>query len=248
MNISLAIMAAVGGYFIGSLSFARIVTRLAGYGKGFLEDVEVRLPGSDTGARMDTVSASSVSIKAGPRLGFLTYVLDVLKVFLPVFALRQLYPDDLYYLFAATAGMVGHVWPIYHRFKGGGGISAIYGGVFAIDWPGVFVAALGGMVLGLFVLRDSYLIYYCGLLLLIPWLWFRTGSVPVVAYAIFVNVLFFLASYPSAKRVYALRRTDPRWGDPAQAWQFSAMGRAILKLLAKFGYGKSRGPSGEGPA
>jgi len=248
MNISLAIMAAVGGYFIGSLSFARIVTRLAGYGKGFLEDVEVRLPGSDTGARMDTVSASSVSIKAGPRLGFLTYVLDVLKVFLPVFALRQLYPDDLYYLFAATAGMVGHVWPIYHRFKGGGGISAIYGGVFAIDWPGVFVAALGGMLLGLFVLRDFYLIYYCGLLLLIPWLWFRTGSVPVVAYAILVNVLFFLATYPSAKRAYALRRTDPRWGDPTQTWQFSAMGRAILKLLAKFGYGKSRGPSGERPA
>jgi MFS family permease len=87
-----------------------------------------------------------------------------------------------------------------------------------------------------------------GIFMLIPWLWFRTGSVPVVAYAILVNVLFFLASYPSAKRVYALRRTDPRWGDPAQAWQFSAMGRAILKLLAKFGYGKSRGPSGEGPA
>jgi glycerol-3-phosphate acyltransferase PlsY len=248
MNTSLALMAAVGGYLLGSLSFARIVTMLAGYGRGFPENAEVRLPGSDTGVRMDTVSASSVSIKAGPRLGFLTYVLDVLKVFLPVFALRQLYPDDLYYLLAATAGVVGHIWPVYHRFKGGGGISAIYGGVFAIDWPGVFVAAVGGMLLGLFVLRDFYLIYYCGLLLLIPWLWFRTGSVPLVAYAVFVNVLFFLASYPSAKRVYALRRTDPRWGDPAQAWQFSAMGRAILKMLGKLGYGKARGPSGKGPA
>ena len=248
MNISLAIMAAVGGYLIGSLSFARIVTSLAGYGKRFPEDAEVRLKGSDEGIRLDTVSATSVSIKAGPRLGFLTYVLDVLKVFAPVFALRQLYPDQPYHLLAATAGVVGHVWPIYHRFKGGGGISAIYGGVFAIDWPGVFVAALGGMLLGLFVFRDFYLIYYCGLMLLIPWLWLRTGSVPVLAYSVAVNVLFFLASYSAAKRVYALRRTDPRWGDPAQAWQFSAMGRAILKLLARLGYGKTRGPSGEGPA
>jgi len=81
------------------------------------------------------------------------------------------------------------------------------------------------MVLGLFVLRDSYLITNCGLLLLIPWLWFRTGSVPVSRYAILVNVLFSWPPYPSAEARYALRRTDPRWGDPTQTWQFSAMGR-----------------------
>lgn len=248
MNVWLTIMAAVGGYLIGSLSFARIVTGLAGYARGFTENAEVRLEGGGEGIRLDTVSATSVSLKAGPRLGFLTYVLDVLKVFLPVFALRQVYPEHPYYLIAATAGVVGHVWPVYHGFKGGGGISAIYGGVFAIDWPGVFVAALGGMLLGLFVLRDFYLIYYCGLLLLIPWLWFRTESVPILAYALVVNLLFFLASYSAAKRMYELRRTDPRWADPSQAWQFSAMGRAILKLLSKLGYGKGRGPSGERPA
>lgn len=247
MNTTLALIAAIGGYLIGSLSFARVVTALAGYGRGFTEDAEVRLKGSDEGIRLDTVSATSVSLKAGPRLGFLTYVLDVLKVFVPVFALRHLYPDQPYYLITATAGVVGHIWPIYHGFKGGGGISAIYGGVFAFDWPGVFVAALGGMLLGLFVLRDFYLIYYCGLLLLIPWLWFRTGSVPVLAYSVAVNILFFLASYSAAKRVYALRRTDPRWGDPAQAWQFSAMGRGILKVLARFGYGRTSAAPREGP-
>ena len=248
MNVIPALLAAVGGYLLGSLSFARIVTRLAGYGTGFPENAEARIEGSETGIRLDTVSATSVSLKAGPRLGFLTYVLDVLKVFLPVFALRQFYPDQPYYLLAAMAGVVGHVWPAYHRFKGGGGISAIYGGVFVIDWVGVFVAALGGMLLGLFVLRDFYLIYYAGLLLLIPWLWFRTGSVLVLAYAIAVNVLFLIASYSGAKRVYAARRTDPNWRDPAKAWQISAMGRGILKVLAKLGYGKKRGPSGEGTA
>jgi glycerol-3-phosphate acyltransferase PlsY len=245
MNISFVLLAALGGYLIGSLSFARIVTALAGYGKGFTENAEARIEGSEQGLRLDTVSATSVSLKAGPRLGFLTYVLDVLKVFIPVFALRQIFPDQPYYLLTATAGVVGHVWPLYHRFKGGGGISAIYGGVFVIDWPGVFVAALGGMVLGLVVLRDLYLVYYAGLLLLIPWLWFRTGSVPVLAYAVAVNILFVIASYSGAKRFYALRRTDPRWNDPTQAWKISAMGRGILQVLAKFGYGKKNGPSGE---
>jgi len=247
MNPTLALLAAIGGYLIGSLSFARIVTALAGYGRGFTENAEVRLKGSDEGIRLDTVSATSVSLKAGPRLGFLTYVLDVLKVFVPVFTLKHVFPEQPYYLLTAATGVVGHVWPLYHRFKGGGGISAIYGGVFAFDWLGVFVAALGGMLLGLFVLRDFYLIYYCGLLLLIPWLWFRTGSVPVLAYSVVVNILFFLASYSGAKRVYALRRTDPRWGDPAQAWQFSAMGRGILKVLARFGYGRTSAAPREGP-
>ena len=248
MTATPALLAALGGYLIGSLSFARIVTALAGYGRGFTENAEARIEGTDNALRLDTVSATSVSLKAGPRLGFLTYVLDVLKVFVPVFVLSRLFPDQPYYLITAAAGVVGHVWPLYHGFKGGGGISAIYGGVFVIDWPGVFVAALGGMVLGLFVLRDFYLIYYAGLALLIPWLWFRTGSVAVLVYAVVVNVLFLIASYSAAKRLYALRRTDPAWNDPTRAWQFSAMGRGILKVLAKLGYGNKRGPSGEGTA
>ena len=75
----------------------------------------------------------------------------------------------------------------------------------------------------------------------------RSGDVPVLVYAVVVNALFLVASYSAAKRVYALRRTDPRWGDPAQAWQFSAMGRGILKVLARFGYGRTSAAPREGP-
>jgi len=237
MDPLFTIAAAAGGYLVGSLSFARIVTTIGGYGKGFPENAEARIEGTESTLRLNTVSATSVSIKAGPRLGFLTYLLDVLKVFIPVFVLKEAFPNEPYYLVWAAAAVVGHVWPVYHKFKGGGGMSAIFGGLFAIDWLGVFVTAIGGMVIGLAVLRDVYLIYYSGLVLLIPWLWFRTHSVPLLVYALAVNVLFIVASYPAARRFYKLKRTDPSWRDPKVAWKLSAMGRGILKMLDKLGLG-----------
>jgi glycerol-3-phosphate acyltransferase PlsY len=240
MDPLIAIAAAAGGYLVGSLSFARIVTALAGYGKGFPEDAEARIEESEKTIRLNTVSATSVSIKAGPRLGFVTYVLDVLKVFIPVLVLKKVFPDEPYFLVWAAAAVVGHIWPVYHKFKGGGGMSAIFGGLFAIDWLGVFVTAIGGMVVGLAVLRDVYLIYYSGLVLLVPWLWFRTKSVPLLIYALAVNVLFIVASMPAAKRFYRLKRTDPAWRNPRVAWKISAMGRGILKMMDKLGLGKKK--------
>ena len=238
MNVDLILLAAIGGYLLGSLSFARIVTALAGPGKRVPEETEAKIKESPHSLRLTTVSATSVSLTAGPRLGFLTYLLDMTKVFIPVLVLKKLYPGDPYYLIAAVTGVAGHVWPIYHRFKGGGGISAIFGGIFAIDWLGVFATSIGGMILGLTVFRDVYLIYYLGLILLIPWLWFRFHDIHLVVYAVVVNILFFLASYPGAKRYYELKRTDPAWKDPKVAWRLWAMGRGILKMMEKLGLSK----------
>lgn len=83
---------------------------------------------------------------------------------------NRLYPEASHFLIAVTAGMIGHVWPVYHGFQGGRGLSAVCGGMFAIDWIGVFATSPGGMLLGLFVLRDMLVAYVGGLWLLIPWL------------------------------------------------------------------------------
>lgn len=233
MDIMIAALAAAGGYLIGSLSFARIVSALAGYGMKGPENVEARVEGMATSVRLDTVSATSVSIKAGPRLGFLTYVLDVLKVFIPVFILKKVFPGEPYYLIWALAALIGHVWPVYHGFKGGGGMSVVIGSLLAIDWLAVFVMSIGGIIVGLGILRDVYLIYFSGLLLVIPWLWFRTGSVPLLLFAIAANVIFFAASWSGAKQYYRLKKTEPALRDPKTVWQFSGMGRGILKMIDK---------------
>ena len=164
MNAWIAAAAAIGGYLIGSISFGRLFTALAGRRGGAPAEVSAGIEGSDRRIVLTTVSATSVSVNVGARWGFLTYLFDVLKVFAPVLLLRLFFPGERYFLLAATTGVVGHIWPLWHRFRGGRGVSAIYGGIFAIDWIGVFVAAFGGMFIGMVVLRDLYFIYYLSLI------------------------------------------------------------------------------------
>lgn len=229
------LISAIGGYLIGSISSARIITRLFGKGKKIPETTQFGIEGSDKKIETKLVSATSVSVNIGPKFGFLTYLSDVLKVFIPVLILKLYFPNTDYFLIAAFTGVVGHIWPVYHNFRGGRGISAIYGGVLAIDWLGVPVAAVGGMILGLFILRDLFFTYQAGLWLLIPWLWFRTHDLNSVLYAVLINVVFTVSSIPEMKNWFAVKK-EKGWSDPAQAFQVSAMGRGIMKMANKIGF------------
>jgi glycerol-3-phosphate acyltransferase PlsY len=220
------------GYLIGSVSFARLVGRLAAPHED-LTETELDVPGSPEKLRMEAVSATTVSMRIGARFGFLTVVLDMLKIALPVLVFKQLHPGTRYFLITATTGMIGHVWPLYHGFKGGRGLSAIYGGMFAIDWIGVFATSVGGMLFGLFIVRDFLVAYTAGLWFLIPWLWFRTRDVGHVMYAIAANVVFLLAILPEMRQYIKFRR-EGRGADLAQVMQTTGMGRGIYKMAKRF--------------
>lgn len=238
MNPLYAVFAAIGGYLIGSISFGRIITAIVS-GQRAPAETAFELEGTERKMVMKGVSATTVSTNVGARFGFLTYVLDVLKVFVPVFVVKRLMPGTQYHLIVATTGAVGHIWPLYHGFRGGRGISAIYGGVFAIDWIGVFVAAFGGMLTGLFVLRDLFFTYMAGLWLLVPWLWFRTHDTAVLLYAAAINVIFLIAAIPELRQ-WAVLRKDEKWSDPVEAWQVSGMGRGMIKMARKLGIVKPK--------
>jgi glycerol-3-phosphate acyltransferase PlsY len=233
MDPVVALAAAVVAYLCGSISFARLVGRIAAPQKD-LTRTEFPVPGSEETLAMRAVSATTVSMHMGPRLGFLTVVMDMLKIAIPTLVFKHLYPHMPYFLIAATAGMIGHVWPVYHGFKGGRGLSAVYGGLFAIDWIGVFATSVGGMLFGLFVLRDVLAAYMGGLWLLIPWLWFRTHDVGHLAYAVAVNLIFLLAMIPEIKEYLKFKRTG-RGADLSQAMQHTGMGRGIYRMAKRFG-------------
>ena len=138
----------LAAYLVGSISGARLITRLFARGTPVPEETELRLEGSDKVLVMKSISATSVSANIGPRYGFMTFLFDVMKVFAPVLLLKQMLPGTQYYLIAAIAGIAGHIWPVYHGLRGGRGIASIYGAVFAIDWPAVLVTSLACMLFG----------------------------------------------------------------------------------------------------
>jgi glycerol-3-phosphate acyltransferase PlsY len=230
---------AVAGYLIGSISSARIVTSLFAGKKRVPEETTLGIEGSDKKIVTKLVSATTVSTNVGPKFGFMTYVLDVLKVFIPAFLLRRYYPDTQLYLVFATTAVVGHIWPIYHQFRGGRGISAIYGGIFAFDWLAVLVGAISGLIFGLLILRDLYLTYTIGLLFLVPWFWFRTHDPSIILYIIIVNILLNISALPESRQWYKIKK-EAKWNDPAQAFQISAMGRGIMKMARKLGFFKEQ--------
>jgi glycerol-3-phosphate acyltransferase PlsY len=205
MDWSVGILAAVIGYVLGSISFARVVSRLVA---PQVDVTQTELTSEGTGQKfqLTAVSGTAVSVHLGPKWGMFTALLDMLKTALPALAFRLIYPGAHYFLIVAVMGVVGHNWPVFHRFKGGRGLSPIYGGLFVVDFIGVWVTSFGGMLFGLIIVRDVVVSFLAGLWFMIPWLWFRTYDVWYLAYAIIVNVLFMVAMIPEIKKVIELRR------------------------------------------
>lgn len=233
MSIEVVLICAVVGYLIGSISFARVVSGIAAPEEDITR-TEIDVEDTDEKLQMKAVSATTVSIHLGTRLGFLTVVLDMLKIAIPTLVVKRLLPGMDAFLITATAGMIGHIWPIYYRFQGGRGLSAVYGGMFAIDWIGVFITSFAGMAFGLFILRDVLIAYVAGIWFLIPWLWFRTHDVGHVLYAVAVNILFTLGMIPELKQYIRFRR-EGKGSDVGEVMQLTGMGRGIYKMARRLG-------------
>ena len=232
MNLQIALLAAVAGYLCGSISFARVINRLVA------PEEEITGMELDTGTgetfRVEAVSGTSVSVKLGAKYGGITAILDILKVAIPTLVLKLTYREAPYFLMTAATGLVGHNWPLYYRFKGGRGLSAIYGGFLVIDWVGSLITSFAGMFLGLVVLRNVLVSYLAGLWLMIPWLWFRTRGLAHLVYAVFVNVIFVVAMIPEFRMIRDLKRRGAE-GDFAEAMESTPMGRMIKKMANRVG-------------
>ena len=223
MNPLIALLAIAAGYLLGSISFARLVTRWFAPGRD-ITDLKVDVVGTEEGAAVHIVGANAASMILGPRLGLLIAVLDMLKVAIPMVAFKLWLPDQPYFLLVALAGLVGHNWPIYYRFRGGRGFAVILATFFVLDPLGPLVVIPLSLLLGFLFMRNLYVAYIAWLWLMIPWLWFRSHDVAYVAYAVAANLVFLLAVVPEIRTFLQYRRegkleaymeglmaSSPRW-------------------------------------
>jgi len=236
MDVLIALLAALVGYLLGSISFARIIMRFAAPGEE-LTGMELDIGSSET-VRVETVGGTAISVKLGAKYGMLTAMLDILKAVVPALAFKLLYPGMPYYLLAATTAVVGHNWPLYYRFKGGRGQSPLMGGFLVADWLGTLVTSFGGMLLGLVVLRNTLLGFLLGPWLMIPWLWFRTRDPWHLAYAVAVNLIIVFAMIPEIKARMDRRRRGIVVDEAAQ-WEAIPMFRMIRRMGERVGLFKS---------
>jgi len=116
MGISLYFVIAAVAYLLGSIPFGLILVRVA-------RGEDVRLTGSGN------IGATNVARAGGARLGIATLILDALKGYLAValaIAASHRYNDldlGLAAALAALFAILGHVFPIWLRFRGGKGVA-----------------------------------------------------------------------------------------------------------------------------
>lgn len=234
MSLGIAVLDAVLVYLIGSISFARLVTRFWAPGKD-VTNFEIPVEGTEDRYKVLSIGANSVSSALGPKAGMVVSVLDILKIIIPTLLFKLIYPEQpVYALIAAIAGMIGHIWPVYYKFHGGSGFSAVLGGLLVIDWLAAFVCPVAGLFLGMIVFRNMVVASLSWLWLLIPWFWWRThGDIQYILYAVAVNVLFILAMMPEIKTALKYKREGKYVEYGLGSMKSHPMGRSMLKI-AKF--------------
>lgn len=200
-----ALAIAGAGYLIGSVSFTRVVGRVA---RPDLTLDSTPLSWRDgVGISSDDVSATTLEVTAGPRLGVLASVLDIAKAVVPVAILRRAAPDQRYDLVCAVAVMVGHNRPIYHRFQGGRGTSVLLGSLLVIDPLAIPVTIAAGQAFGIYVVRDVLFAQHAGWLLALPGWFALRGDRSLVLFALAVNAVRWAVSVDELRQWWPLYRS-----------------------------------------
>ena len=163
------------GYLLGSIPFGLLLTRLGG--KGDIRDI-----GSGN------IGATNV-LRTGSRgLAALTLVLDCLKATAAIVIAKRLFGDESA-LPAAAGAMVGHLYPVWLKFRGGKGVATLLGilipllpiaaGIYAAMWLilllTVRISSVAGMTaaasapITAALLQSSYVLMLLGFAVLVLW-------------------------------------------------------------------------------
>jgi len=122
-------------YLFGSIPFGLLLTKI------FLKK-DIREIGSGN------IGATNVLRSGNKILGYSTLVLDILKAVLPILYVKFFMNDYLY--ISALSIFIGHVFPIWLKFKGGKGVASYLGILCCLD---IFTALIFGVVwISIFIL------------------------------------------------------------------------------------------------
>jgi acyl phosphate:glycerol-3-phosphate acyltransferase len=195
-NLSHLLLWAVLGYGIGSIPFGLLLTRAAGLG-------DIRAIGSGN------IGATNVLRTGNKGLAAATLLLDALKGAVAVWLARRFgLGDALAPLVAGVAAFVGHVFPLWLRFKGGKGVATFLGALLALAWPlGLLFAAVWLIMLALF--RMSSLAALVGAVL-VPVAAFTAFGQPLGLASLLMSLVILLRHRENMARI--LTSSEPKVG------------------------------------
>ena len=162
-------------YLMGSIPFGLILTKI------FLKK-DIREIGSGN------IGATNALRTGNKLIGYSTLILDVLKAIVPVLYVKINLPDAVYV--SALCAFIGHVFPVWLKFKGGKGVATYLGILFSLN-------IIFGLVFGIcwliifFISKYSSLASLIGSLSIPVYILIFEGSENVFFYVIMFILIFF---------------------------------------------------------
>jgi len=120
-------------YLLGSMSFAILLSRLTG-------NPDPRMSGSGN------AGATNMLRLAGKKLAILTLLGDLCKGLLPVLLAYQLGCTLQQQAWIGACAVVGHMYPLYFRFRGGKGVATAAGMLLGLYPPAALLAAVAWLL------------------------------------------------------------------------------------------------------
>ena len=178
----------IASYLMGSIPFGLILT------KTFLNK-DIRDIGSGN------IGATNALRTGNKLIGYSTLILDIAKAIIPVIFVKINYPDLIY--IASLCAFLGHVFPIWLKFKGGKGVATYVGILFSINLLlGIIFAASWGIIFLMF--RYSSLSSIIGSIS-IPIYILMTGQ---ISNAIFFSIMFVLIFFTHRENIKRLKNKE----------------------------------------
>ena len=190
----------VFAYLLGSIPCGLILTKR-------FTSINIRQKGSKN------IGAANVRRVAGTRLGAFTLAGDLLKGALPVclviyaMAGTDKLIGEIYLSIIALSAFLGHLYPVYMKFKEGGKGVATAAGCFIIISPIACLVAVSTFILFIFLSRRVSAGSLSGAAVLPVAVWLTSHSIPLTACALITTIFIFSRHTDNIKRL--LSGTEP---------------------------------------
>jgi len=174
MDINL-ITVALYSYLIGSLPFGLILTKI------FLQK-DIRKVGSGN------IGTTNVLRTGNKSLAVATLILDLLKGYLSVFITLSF--NDSLVSYSALICFIGHIFPVWLKFKGGKGVATYLGVILALSFKFFLIFAISWLTLSLLLRFASLSSMVSSLIIFLYAFFFEDNNYSLILFIFFIIILY----------------------------------------------------------
>ena len=189
------ILLLIASFFVGSIPFGYLIARAKG--------VDILKAGSGN------IGATNVNRVLGKQLGAIVFLLDILKAAIPVTIAKKLFHNDQFLgSLCGISAVLGHCFSPFLKFKGGKGVSTIFGTILAVS-PFVALSAFGVGLISLAITRWVSLSSLVGVFSAIVFAYFFHDQFAIIPLYVIAFLLTVYRHRANLRRIH--EGTEPKF-------------------------------------